>query len=77
MTKVDQRILITYTHSYMWPSDGLYNHGVREGVIDVAGNDLMTALWTEQGVTGTENYTFESARTASEVSIRRLKYTIY
>lgn len=77
VTKNDERLHITYAHSYMWPSDGLYNHGVREGTIDVTGGDLMTALWTEQSVVGNENYTFESARTATEVSVRRLKYTIY
>lgn len=77
VTKEGKHIHITYAHSYMWPSDGLYDHGVREGTIDVTGDDLMTALWTERGVVGNENYTFESARTATEVSVRRLKYTIY
>lgn len=65
---------ISYAHSYMWPSDGLINHGVREGDILVHGERLLDGTWKEQGVTGNDNYTFESARTAKEVSIRRLNF---
>jgi hypothetical protein len=64
---------ISYAHSYSWPSDGVYNHGVREGDILVHGEDLLGGTWKEQGLTGSDNYTFESARNAATVSIRRLK----
>ncbi len=67
---------ISYAHSYMWPSDGLYGHGVRTGEIKVTGNDLLLGTWTEQGRIGGENYTFESAKNATEVSVRRLKFNI-
>lgn len=67
---------IHYAHSYMWPQDGLYNHGVREGIIDVSGDDILSGTWTEQGVTGNENYTYTSAQNAQEVSIRRLRFNI-
>ena len=65
---------ISYAHSYAWPSDGTTGHGVREGEILIHDNDLLGATWKEKGVTGDENYTFESAKGAKEVSIRRLKF---
>jgi hypothetical protein len=64
---------ISYAHSYSWPSDGVYNHGVREGDILVHGEDMLGGTWKEQGAMGADNYTFESARTAKVFSIRRLK----
>lgn len=64
---------ISYAHSYAWPSDGVYNHGVREGDILVHGEDLLGGTWKEQGATGNDNYTYESARNAKMVSARRLK----
>lgn len=64
---------ISYTHSYSWPSDGVYDHGVREGDILVHGEDLLGGTWKERGATGNDNYTFESAQNARTVSTRRLK----
>lgn len=63
---------LTYAHSYSWPSDGLYGHGVREGDILVHGEDVLGGTWKEQGVAGGENYTYQSAKDAKEVSVRRL-----
>ena len=77
VTKNTDSIHISYAHSYMWPSDGLYAHGVREGEIILQNSDLLGGTWQEQGVTGNENYTFESARNAAEVSVRRLNCAIY
>ncbi len=65
---------ISYAHSYAWPSDGASGHGVREGDILVHDNDLMGATWKEKSEVGSANYTFESARTAKVVSVRRLKF---
>lgn len=65
---------ISYAHSYAWPSDGLYNHGVREGDILVHGENLLGGTWKEQGVVGNDNYTFVSAQNAKEVSVRRLNF---
>ncbi len=70
----DGDIRISYAHSYAWPSDGLYNHGVREGDILVHGDDLLGGTWKEKGETGANNYTYESARNAKVVSVRRLKF---
>jgi hypothetical protein len=64
---------ISYAHSYAWPSDGTTGHGVREGEILVHGEDLLGGTWKENGMTGGDNYTFESARNAKEVSARRLR----
>jgi hypothetical protein len=65
---------ISYAHSYAWPSDGTSRHGVREGDILVHGDDILSGTWKEQGEIGTANYTYESAKNAKEVSIRRLKF---
>ncbi len=65
---------ISYVHSYAWPSDGTLGHGVREGEILIHDDNLLNATWTEKGLTGGENYTYESARNAREVSVRRLKF---
>ena len=72
LNTIDTRI--SYAHSYAWPSDGTTGHGVREGEILVHGNDLLGATWKEKGMTGEDNYTYESARTAQEVSVRRFKF---
>jgi len=73
------KVEITYAHSYSWPSDGLYNHGVRFGNIGFeikntdTRNTLTSGIWTERNETGETNYTFQNALTAKEVSIRRLR----
>lgn len=65
---------INYVHSYMWPSDGLYNHGVRRGTIFVKNNEpIVNGVWTEKDKTGKENYTFVSSSEAKDISIRRLR----
>jgi len=63
---------ITYTHSYTWPSDGAYGHGVREGIILIKNNSILDGIWKEKDSLGEENYTYTSARDAEEVSVRRL-----
>ncbi len=79
ITSVENRgsdIEIKYAHSYAWPSDGLYNHGVREGSILFGKNDLtndiLAGLWTEQESIGDANYTYQSAKAATEITVRRL-----
>ena len=67
---------ITYAHSYAWPSDGKYRHGVREGDILVHGEDILGGTWKEQGATGEDNHTYTSARDAKEVSLRRLNFLL-
>lgn len=68
--------VIHYIHSFAWPTDGKYNHGVRSGTIEIIDQKklLQDQLWTEQNKTGIENYTQEKAREALEKSIRRLNW---
>lgn len=65
---------ISYAHSYSWPTDGLYNHGVREGTITLKNGSLIDGVWTEKGQTGAANSTFQSALNAKEISVRRLNF---
>ena len=65
---------INYIHSYMWPEDGLYNHGVRRGSIAIkADAPIISGHWSEKEKTGKNNYTFLSAQKAKDISIRRLR----
>lgn len=66
-------IRLTYAHSYAWPTDGAYGHGVREGDILVKGDDLLNGIWKERGAVGADNFTYASAQDAQEVSVRRLR----
>lgn len=65
---------ITYVHSYMWPEDGIYGHGVRRGTIVIKNNGpVISGIWTEKEKTGKDNYTFFSAKNAKDISLRRLR----
>lgn len=68
-------VTIHYIHSIAWPSDGIYESGVREGKIEILdpNKSLLEQKWTEAGKTGNENYTFSGA-TKSSTQIRRLKH---
>ena len=77
ITKVKHEPLdthIEYAHSYAWPSDGLYNTGVRTGEIVGCGNNLLIGTWKENGKSSDENFTLVSARNAKEVSVRRFRF---
>src|SRR5581483_12155255 len=72
--KQDGDIRISYAHSYAWPSDGTVGHGVREGDILVHEDDLLGGTWKEKGEVGSSNYTYESAKTAKSLALRRLNF---
>lgn len=59
---------IKYTHSMQWPSDGQYNHGVRQSEIEITdkNKNILEQIWFEPEAL---NY----ARGAREVKICRLK----
>jgi len=59
---------IKYTHSMQWPSDGAYNHGVRQSEIEITdkNKNILEQIWFEPEAL---NY----ARGANEVKIGRLK----
>ncbi|MDP1625283.1 MAG: hypothetical protein Q8L64_05995 [bacterium] len=67
---------LSYAHSYAWPTDGVYGHGVREGDILVKGGDLLGGTWKERGAVGNENFTYTSACDAQELTLRRLRSMI-
>lgn len=74
-------VTIYYTNSIAWPTDGQYNHGVRQGKIAIADaqKNITDQIWTESNITGAgdstvgENYTFTRSRKA-QTEIRRLKW---
>ncbi len=67
--------VLTYTHALQWAADGKYNHGVRRGMIIINYPDapLTEAAWTEQNCTGDHNETYQRAREAQTLELRRLK----
>lgn len=66
-------ISIHYTHAISWPSDGKYNHGVRQGIVNIINpeNSLIEDIWIENEKSGEENYTLSRAK-SSKAEIRRL-----
>lgn len=67
--------LLHYTHSLAWSTDGKYNHGVRQGQIEIVDvkKPLLEQKWTEQNQIGEKNETYWRATTAEELSLKRLK----
>lgn len=66
---------IYYTHSLNWSTEGQYNHGVKQGRIEIAdvNKNIKKQVWREKDKTGDENETFVRARTADSLKIVRLK----
>lgn len=66
--------LIRYTHSLQWHTDGKYNHGIRQGKIELASikKSLLDQQWIEQDKEGKENETYERAASARLLELRRL-----
>ncbi len=62
-----------YTHAARYPEDGLYSHGLKQGMITVRTTDqsLTTALWNENGKDGEENRLYRRAQ-KSKTEVRRL-----
>lgn len=61
--------LLNYIHSYAWPDEGVYGHGVRRGTLTLSNNDLMKGVWLENG----RSVNFQKIRTVEKAEIRRLK----
>ena len=66
---------IHYTHSLRWSTDGKYNHGVRQGQITIVdpNKSLVEQAWLENGQTKEANETWQRAKSAESLSIRRLR----
>ncbi|MBI5222363.1 MAG: hypothetical protein HY980_02600 [Candidatus Magasanikbacteria bacterium] len=60
-------IVIQYIHSFQYPEDGLYDHGVRQEKIEITdpNKDILEQNWSEPRMR-------EYARTAKGVKIKRL-----
>jgi len=60
--------VITYVHSFKYPTDGLYNHGVREESIEIIkpNGPLTEQKWNEEKMS-------QYVKTAEKVEIRRLR----
>jgi hypothetical protein len=67
--------VLYYTHSMAWPSDGEYGHGVRQGMIGVTDihAPITSQRWTENGKTGSDNFTHARALKSHSTEIRRLR----
>ncbi len=67
--------VLDYVHARAWAGEGKYGHGVTEGKIRILhpGKNLWEQEWMEKGLTGEANETFNEARTARILEIRRLK----
>ncbi|MFA5211004.1 MAG: hypothetical protein WC414_00685 [Patescibacteria group bacterium] len=66
---------IDYIHSFKWPEDGLYNHGVRRGKIEITdiNKNILEQNWIEKDKTGENNWTLTYLKTAEKVKIKKLK----
>ena len=67
-------LIIRYTHSLQWRTDGKYSHGIRQGAIHITNNKkpLNEQKWIEQDKTGKQNETLERATSARLLELRRL-----
>lgn len=59
--------VVHYTHSFQYPDDGLYNHGVRQEKIEITdpNKNILEQNWNEPRMR-------EYARTAKEMKVKRL-----
>lgn len=65
---------LLYVHSIAWPEEGLYQHGVRTGAIEITdlAKPITEQIWTEKNKSGKENPTQRSLADAESISLRRL-----
>lgn len=71
----NEPIKIFYSHSRQWSADGKYNHGVKQGLIEIADTNKMIIdqKWTEEEKTGESNETYIRAKQSKDFKIVRLK----
>ena len=68
--------ILSYTHTLNWRVDGKYDHGVKQGKIEIIDHKkpLLEQKWIENVVTGTENDTFAKSADAERLELRRLRF---
>jgi len=71
----EQPTIIYYCHSFQWSTDGIYNHGIKSGTIEITDADkpLLAQTWKEAGKEAGENETFLRAAEAELLELKRLK----
>jgi hypothetical protein len=69
-----QKQLLKYVHARAWASEGEYGHGVTKGAITITkpNKHLREQIWTEKGITGPKNETWQEVAEAKTVEIRRI-----
>jgi len=70
-----QQSTVNYVHSFAWPSDGEYNHGIKHGTIAIIDPDktILDQQWEEQTKTGQENWTYMHGRSCEKIFVARLR----
>lgn len=73
-SELTEPISLNYVHSFAWSKDGKYNHGTKQGKITFTDTkrDLLAQTWQEDGKTSIENETYQHAKQAKLLDIRRL-----
>ncbi len=66
---------IQYVHSFQWSTDGKYNHGIKDGTIEITNiqKPLLEQNWIEAEKIGDENETYLRAKEAEVLELKRLK----
>ena len=64
-----------YVHSRSWSSEGKYGHGVSQGkiVFNINSNNILDGNWIENDISEDKNETYQEAKNAKVLEIRRLK----
>lgn len=67
--------VLHYTHTLDWRVDGKYNHGVKQGRIEIVdlSRPVLEQKWVENNVSGDENETWVKAKEAERVELRRIR----
>ena len=65
---------LSYTHTLAWSTDGVTEHGVRQGKIEIGDTQksLLEQAWIERGKKNEQNETWQHANAAKILDIRRL-----
>lgn len=67
--------VLHYTHTLDWRADGKYNHGVKQGQIEIldTSKSILEQKWIENNMTEEKNDTYMKAKEAERVELRRIR----
>jgi len=68
--------VIHYAHARAWSSEGKYGHGVNTGIIKIIDkkSSILDQTWEEMGLINEKNETWQEAKDAKMLEIRRLNF---